>query len=36
VPRRRPTLQHYFFDRVGPLLDQAVEHPQPEAWPLIT
>ncbi len=31
-----PTLQHYFFDRVGPLLDQAVEHPRPETWPLIT
>ena len=31
-----PTLRHYFFDRVGPLLDEAVEHPRPETWPLIT
>jgi hypothetical protein len=31
-----PTLQHYFFDRVGPLLDDALAHPQPETWPLIT
>jgi hypothetical protein len=31
-----PTLQRYFFDRVGPLLDEALAHPRPESWPLIT
>lgn len=32
-----PTFEHYFFDRVRPIMEQALRHPEDRSqWPLIT
>jgi hypothetical protein len=34
---QEPTFEHYFFDRIRPIMDEALRHPEDRSqWPLIT